>query len=439
MGPQSEYTHVQFLGFNLLTIPGHDVDGCSHPETGLEGCYLGSEDIQQDVERRIEIMTTAMQSAYAEWKRNKLVVEAASEPQVKTLKLFVVPEFFWRGSRGVYSFEEVWDGTLPIVDRLREAAADSKFEDWLFFFGTIVMSKPTKGWFGSSELAYKNVMPIMKGGPEGKTWLVEKHTISSIDFIKVDPAFGVRKPCGVGRCSVESQEFNEQFDLETTKVLATAGIRVVKDNVFEVDGLLVGVEICLDHNRGTEVFGSRTALEQKIDELKTTVDVQVIASAGMSIEWGPVAVTRDGPVFMADGFGKTEVSFNRYGLGLEDWHNDPTAFIQVDVLSTNIYHQYATWIQVSALGNGWRQLLKGTFPTAAYDAATEIATVLNRAAARDGLPGGEMLTFPTIDVYSPTPVQARRVAAVQPETFVRTLPPPRSARALRVGGDFFSM
>ena len=181
------------------------------------------------------------------------------------------------------------------------------------------------------------------GGPEGKTWLVEKHTISSIDFIKVDPAFGVRKPCGVGRCSVESQEFNEEFDLETTKVLATAGIRVVKDNVFEVDGLLVGVEICLDHNRGTEVFGSRTALEQKIDELKTTVDVQVIASAGMSIEWGPVAVTRDGPVFMADGFGKTEVSFNRYGLGLEDWHNDPTAFIQVDVLSTNIYHQYVTW------------------------------------------------------------------------------------------------
>ena len=38
-----------------------------------------------------------------------------------------------------------------------------------------------------------------------------------IDFIKVDPAFGVRKPCGVGRCSVESQEFNEQFDLETTR------------------------------------------------------------------------------------------------------------------------------------------------------------------------------------------------------------------------------
>lgn len=164
MGPQSEYTHVQFLGFNLLTIPGHDVDGCSHPETGLEGCYLGSEDIQQDVERRIEIMTTAMQSAYAEWKRNKLVGRGwTSEPQVKTLKFFVVPEFFWRGSRGVYSFEEVWDGTLPIVDRLREAAADSKFEDWLFFFGTIVMSKPTKGWFGSSELAYKNVMPIMKG------------------------------------------------------------------------------------------------------------------------------------------------------------------------------------------------------------------------------------------------------------------------------------
>ena len=53
------------------------------------------------------------------------------------------------------------------------------------------------------------------GGPEGKTWLVEKHTISSIDFIKVDPAFGVRKPCGVGRCSVESQE----FDLETTSSL----------------------------------------------------------------------------------------------------------------------------------------------------------------------------------------------------------------------------
>ena len=38
-----------------------------------------------------------------------------------------------------------------------------------------------------------------------------------------------------------------------------------------------------------------------------TVDVQLIISAGMNIASGPVCTAKGGPVFLADGFARTEV------------------------------------------------------------------------------------------------------------------------------------
>ena len=46
-----------------------------------------------------------------------------------------------------------------------------------------------------------------------------------------------------------------------------------------------------------------------------SVDVQLVVSAGMNIASGPVCTAQGGPVFLADGFARTEVSLNPYGHG----------------------------------------------------------------------------------------------------------------------------
>lgn len=45
------------------------------------------------------------------------------------------------------------------------------------------------------------------------------------------------------------------------------------------------------------------------------VDVQLVVSAGMNIASGPVCTRPGGPVFLADGFARTEVSLNAFGRG----------------------------------------------------------------------------------------------------------------------------
>lgn len=52
----------------------------------------------------------------------------------ETLKLFVAPEFYWRGPRGAYDVDLLFEKfrTLTV------GYSDHKFKDWTFIFGTAV-------------------------------------------------------------------------------------------------------------------------------------------------------------------------------------------------------------------------------------------------------------------------------------------------------------
>jgi hypothetical protein len=121
------YDKVQFIGFEIR--PDCTYDGASPPNpTG----YLGLDKDADDLAERCKIMKSAIQAA----RTNANILE-----DEHVLKVFMAPEFFFRGSHGGYDMAEKKDdpGLAPgILKLLREETDQFKYADWLFVFGTAI-------------------------------------------------------------------------------------------------------------------------------------------------------------------------------------------------------------------------------------------------------------------------------------------------------------
>lgn len=202
----SKYKRVQGMGFQIYTggAPAllHHSDGSSYLNPECVGrssygqvvgeiapelqCYIGLQDPMLDVRRRVEIMADAVEKAY----------ELSANDDAGTLKIFLAPEFFWRGLKGAYFFREdeqpedpsICGPICQILMGLEGIAAQKRFEDWIFLFGTIIASDilPNDDPF---DYEFYNFAPLYKGydpdkmGFEGKRFLLPKRYVSSSDFL----------------------------------------------------------------------------------------------------------------------------------------------------------------------------------------------------------------------------------------------------------------
>src|SRR5210317_2156711 len=99
-------------------------------------CYLGLQNTTADVHQRLSIMQTAVERAYEVSKY---------KDDDTTLKIFIAPEFYFRGLNGAFSFqteesegeEGVCNDICQILRGLEDVVADERFEHWLFLFGTV--------------------------------------------------------------------------------------------------------------------------------------------------------------------------------------------------------------------------------------------------------------------------------------------------------------
>jgi hypothetical protein len=199
----SKYKHVQGIGFQIYTggaparvkaangtiVLNPECQPSSYGQVVTDAapelqCYLGGQDSMDDARRRVEIMKQAVLQAH----------ETAS-PDPDVLKLFIAPEFFWRGATGAYIFaeEEVDDDSICgpicfILQELEALVANKLFEDWVFLFGTIIASEelPREDHF---DYLFYNFAPVYKGydpdrvGADGKRFLLPKRYVSSSDFL----------------------------------------------------------------------------------------------------------------------------------------------------------------------------------------------------------------------------------------------------------------
>lgn len=123
--PEPVYDKVQFIAYRIQT-----------------GTYLGTDDksnfagsvkqaAQHDLEGRCKIMTAAVEDASG---------HAEIDPADTTLKVFVAPEFYFRGRLGAYPYDIVSN----VLDELRKETKKGKYRHWLFVFGSAIGSMETE-------------------------------------------------------------------------------------------------------------------------------------------------------------------------------------------------------------------------------------------------------------------------------------------------------
>jgi hypothetical protein len=139
----------------------------------------------------------------------------------------------------------------------------------------------------AEEVLYYNFAPVYKGGTGHQHYYtVTKRYISSADFLS---RTSLPSP------SDANLHLYADLSILMGETLAKRGSTLVDDNLIEIDGIRIGIEICLDHRIGA-LWNN---LQKKHDS--QLVDVQLITSAGMSIERGPNPVVPGGVVYLTDG------------------------------------------------------------------------------------------------------------------------------------------
>lgn len=278
----SRYSKVEWIGFGINTFTD-DRDENTHFYPG------NSSDAVTDVNARLKILAKALNSAY----------EAAGKDP-STMKIFVVPEFYFRGAHGAYDATSIFscphkhlNAVAVLSEGLSQMVAANKFSDWLFVMGTVVAAHRTPhGDLTASpndDWHYYNWAPIYKGGPHGKKFIVAKEYISDIDFLdKCLRPGGNKEECVPNPSDPLYTRLYSDVPPVAKWRLYFSGYKLVQDNAFEVDGIRFGLEICLDH-----------AINAKGKGIPGGVQVHLITSAGMTITYS--AAIQTVPVFLQDG------------------------------------------------------------------------------------------------------------------------------------------
>ncbi len=263
-----------------------------------------------DVGGRIAVLKRAIETAHQRY--TQLSQYTPPDRERRRLKIFMAPEFFFRGGHGAYGIGEV----SRVFASMRQLTGEARFEDWLFVFGTVVCATEKESYDSATGAATKigmmldNVAPIQKGGYSQSDGLhdhiVTKEFVSHIDYsraLRADPNLpGMALPhASWGDVRHRMIRLNGQVE----RALPPEGSRDVGTvvppckpglseraggGIFTVDGVTFGMEICLDH--------AKHRLCDAVD--RGALQIQLVPSAGMSISDQSIAVVPGGLVFNVD-------------------------------------------------------------------------------------------------------------------------------------------
>jgi hypothetical protein len=298
----AKYTKVVLVGYKVK---------CSG------GSYSGNEKDPDDMLDRCRDLKEAIRNAYT------LVDRMGTYNGDGTiLKIFMAPEFYFRGKNGVYTHEVVHgreaqpDAKLPKVQGIMEVMSEEIdkeiYKDWLFVLGTAIAAteltetvcKVCDGEvkFVKDTVTF-NTKPVCKANPKHATQ--EKSRGAFVENVAL-----VKKQKETHTITKELISDNDYVNNHVTiegsrrmKVNPDAGTNVptkFKDErmggcIFTIDGVTIGLEVCLDH-RSRSASGSPGRLEHA-----GNIQIQLIPSAGVTIE--SLRTIAGGIVFNVDGSG----------------------------------------------------------------------------------------------------------------------------------------
>jgi hypothetical protein len=284
------YTQVYCVGWKV---------GCNYGTT----YFRHSPDDRTDMETKCGEMMQAINAA-----RGAMPPVPRDDPTV--LKIFMAPEFFFRGQNGAYSPDVVSD----IVGRMRSLGTGSAaWNDWLFVFGTAVAAIEAQVTFcrtcgfGRSKIRQepdptgklKTIQKCSRQGPGpahdivtgwgaevqnvallqkgSAAHMVVKEYVSGIDYtgnqVTLHPGTAQQKvmptlpPSGGAGSPIESKFDDERMG----------------GCLLTVDGIRIGLEICLDHSLGQP---GAPMTGRAAGPLSANTQVLLIPSFGMKIGTG---------------------------------------------------------------------------------------------------------------------------------------------------------
>lgn len=297
----SEYTGTQFISFTINTFGGFANKGeCEGREVDASTgtCYLGNnKNITEDVEHRLSLLYEVLDNLKGDVRSGEPKIDHRSD----VLKIFMLPEFYLRGPDGAYPMQELLDDgiLLNTANEIHQYISVPEFSDYLFVFGTVIAyskadtnnAAPYRQWdvptMEDDEVLYYNFAPVFKGGPDSsrQKYIFTKKSISAIDFLSNTM---LPNPTNDNVKAYDRVPDSFKYMLESRDV------KLIENSVIEVDGIRIGVEICLDHKKGV-------LWENLQNTNEDLVDVLLITSAGMAIEFGPNPIIPGGVVYMTDG------------------------------------------------------------------------------------------------------------------------------------------
>ena len=298
--PTKAYDEAVCIGYDIPTGQFQAVPG------RLGVAYSGVDDEQNDLRARADQIKSVIQTAYKAHTNARLNGRIDAEAEKKWLKIFMAPEFLFRGKSGAYAIERLWD-VLPLV---REETQKSKYADWLFVVGSCVCFTVKTGAKDTNKeqgIILENFALVQKGGWGASDGVhdryVEKEYVSHIDYDRPEDGLpgsnwgsASRKVAVGGRDRSAlpppgSRDLKGKLPNWTSKSLREAN----NGCIFEMDGISFGLEVCLDHLNGR--------LSAAPD--KDRVQIQLIPSAGADIEVSNCCA--NSIVFNVDGGGNHHV------------------------------------------------------------------------------------------------------------------------------------
>ncbi|MBC1238254.1 hypothetical protein [Nostoc sp. 2RC] len=223
-----------------------------------------------------------------------------------TKKIFMIPEFFFRGKKGYYLINNIKLGevstnkTYPdyLVKMLQSIFLNNGLKDWIVICGTSVY-----GWHEENATYVYNCSLVQEGNytdPKDAykvAHLIQKELKSNIDFVEGKDNSFLHLERMSSFLPTEQQE--KEFDGRSIFNLLSIPVKI-------------GLEICLDHAIGR--LKNRTNLEERKD-----IKIQLIPSAGMTIRNESIVVADDGYVFNCDGL-NSNILDPKTGFEKKDTH-----------------------------------------------------------------------------------------------------------------------
>jgi hypothetical protein len=284
--------------------------------------FSGDLSDRQDMVDKAAKMIEAVKAAHA-------TVSDTHKNEATMLKIFMAPEFFFRGANGGYDFNVVngLGSQKSLIDILREELDKPQYKDWLFVLGTVIVvskSSKTKCIDCMSEDVVRFVPASSAHTTRAECKVNPKHTVEEIPMgAAVDNVALIVKEKFVHSVTKElishvdykmtpgstvNQVTTDEGELLRVRQHPTANPNRVAAEaqkpgtgfedermggaIFTIDGLTFGCEICLDHFANTKKEAGRL-------DNADGIQVQLIPSGGMGIK--KFRTVEKGLVFNVDG------------------------------------------------------------------------------------------------------------------------------------------